>query len=281
LNSQDSGTVTYVPLSDLLATNSRMLQDGLGQTQLTQIGRQSFPQISKDQSLFESSYCGKSDVVIPPDCSVKANNIAAKKVALIGDSKMSQFVQPITEYFKLRGWSIYPFISIGCTIYAPVNNQVFTNCTKRSDWIKNQIQNNSFDLVISGTYPTGPKIKSSASDYLDEIIKASKQTILLTQFPRIENPVSCIKANFSYPTACSEIQKYQIDSLIADKKFLYSKSSPKVNVIDTIPWACIQDKCPIVVGDIFLTRDGSHMTATFIKKITPIINATLDSISNW
>jgi len=281
LNPQDSGTVTNVSLSDLLATNTMMLQNGLEQSQLTQIGKQFFPQLSRDMNAFETSSCSKTDLEIPPDCSIRGTDIAAKKIAIIGDSKMAQFAQPIMDYFKVRGWAIYPYVSTGCRIYAPVNSDIFTNCTKRSAWVKNQIKNNSFDLVIGASYPEGFMVEHIASPYLDEIIKASKQTILLTQFTRVENPRACIKADYTYQPSCSQLHDVEMASYKQNKKFLMSKSSPKVHVIDTTVWTCIENKCPMVVGDIFLTRDGSHLSNSFIKKITPIINATLDSISAW
>jgi hypothetical protein len=187
---------------------------------------------------------------------------------------MSQWAQPITDYFSKKGWKVLPFILDGCTVIAPSN--VFKkNCIKRSEWVLRQVQENNYDLVIGATYP------GSTSNYIDKIIGGSKKTILLTQFPKVTNPATCIADDFTYPQSCSKIVSWEISSYRSFNAFLKSKASTKTLILDTTSWTCIELVCPIVSGDMFINRDGSHLTYTFIRSITPLIHATLDSISDW
>jgi hypothetical protein len=89
--------------------------------------------LEKDFSPFELSPCQEKDSVEAPDCS-KGVTRPGQKLALIGDSKMGQYAQPLIDYFTARGWKVHPLVMAGCHIANPQNTNK-ANCSKRSDWI--------------------------------------------------------------------------------------------------------------------------------------------------
>lgn len=275
----ESGTSTSVSksLPELLAENKQSLKAGLNQTKLTFSGQNVFSRNSEDKSPFELSECAKIDSEVPPDCSNRPAGQTSKMVALIGDSKMGQFAQPLIDYFSARGWKVRPFVLNGCPIYAPRDNEL-RNCTKRSEWVKREISLGSFDLVVIASYPLSPDKISTVNSYIRIIAKYAKNTILLTQFPTVGNPTNCINADFSYDKKCSNIHATETFSYNAFKTNLFRLRNTKISIIDTTLWTCIELSCPIVVGDTFMTREGNHLSYTFIKKITPIIQASLDEL---
>jgi hypothetical protein len=275
-------SVTALTLESLLYKNLESLKSGLSQTQISDAGKAMFLRLDSDISPFEFSNCARIDSEKAPDCTRKniklsPPNNATKKVALIGDSKMGQFVQPLMEYFSDKGWEVVPYVMNGCPIFSP-QDQSMKNCSKRSKWVKDQISLLSFDLVIATMYPYPEGSHKEATAYISSIDTASKSTILLTQFPRIGTPKNCVKADWSYLPSCSAINKAESQTFNSFKSFLMNKSSPTISVIDTTAWTCIDLNCPIVVGDTFLTRDGSHISFSFMKSLKPIISATLDSL---
>ncbi len=279
-NVEDS--VTVVSLDALLAQNQESLRSGLRQTQISDLGKAKFLRLSSDVSPFESSNCARVDTEKAPDCSrgnfkLSSPSSTTKKVALIGDSKMGQFVQPLMEYFSEKGWQVVPYVMNGCPIFSP-QDKTMKNCTKRSEWVKNQISLLSFDLVIATMYPYPDDSHKSASSYISSIDKAAKKTILLTQFPAIGNPKNCVKPDWTYSPSCFEINQAESQTFTSFKSFLSNKTSATISVIDTTAWTCIGLNCPIAVGDTFLTRDGSHLSYSFIKLLTPIMFSTLDSL---
>jgi hypothetical protein len=54
--------------------------------------------------------------------------------------------------------------------------------------------------------------------------------------------------------------------------------SRNTSVINSHKWICVENICPYVFDDVLVTRDGSHLTYSFVKKIERLIYATLDSI---
>jgi hypothetical protein len=276
LVTEDSSGASVISLKELIAINTEMLKQGLSQGKLPFDLAKSFPRNEGDKSPFEKSGCSSFDSIEALNCGKGATSGVQKSVALIGDSKMSQFAQPFIDYFLSKGWRVSPLIMDGCTIYKP-NNTFKKNCVKRSEWVLSQVEQNNYDLVVGATYPTG----SEGSEYLDSIVKAAKKTILLVQFPKVVNPAGCIKEDFSYPESCSQIVSWEVDSYRATTSFIKSKANSRTHVVDTTSWTCIELMCPIALGDVMVNRDGSHLTYSFIKKITPIIDLTLDSIANW
>jgi hypothetical protein len=42
-----------------------------------------------------------------------------------------------------------------------------------------------------------------------------------------------------------------------------------VRLIDPTPVACTEKKCPAVIGDVLVYRNGAHLTATYVRTLTP------------
>jgi peptidoglycan/LPS O-acetylase OafA/YrhL len=279
-STEESTTSSSSSIAEMVRINTNMLKNALLQTELTEQGKSSFAKITSDMSPFERSSCSWTDSIASPNCSISGTNAGGKKVALVGDSKMAQFAQPIIDYFSKRGWDVTPHILLGCNMFVP-ENQFKKNCTKRSEWVLSELKKTNYDLVIAAVYPVDYNFLPKASSYVDQVTQLSKKTVLLATFPRVSEPKKCINADSTFLKDCSRIIPYETLSYARFNEMLNSKRNTSISVIDTTTWTCIGLFCPIVSGDMFINRDGSHLTYTFIRSITPIINATLDSIDNW
>jgi hypothetical protein len=263
----------------LIEVNTAFLEQGLTQTKLSQIGQNSLQKVANDQSPFERSTCAWTDSVVPPNCTTGVTQANQKRVALIGDSKMAQFAQPIIEYFSKKGWQVSPYVMLGCNLFVP-EPKFQKNCVERSNWVLADLKDQNFDIVLAAVYPTSVETLPQAGKYIDAIITASKRTILLAQFPRVSKPKECMTGESTYSVNCSAIIDFENRNYINYKQFLFSKENQSTTVMDTTKWTCIESSCPIISGDEFIIRDGSHLSYSFVKRVTPIINLTLDSITD-
>ena len=50
-----------------------------------------------------------------------------------------------------------------------------------------------------------------------------------------------------------------------------------VTVIEPIPWFCT-DVCPVVVGNILVWKDNSHLTTKYAALLTPLLEARLREV---
>ena len=46
-------------------------------------------------------------------------------------------------------------------------------------------------------------------------------------------------------------------------------------LIDPTPMVCPEKKCPSVIGDALVYRNGSHLTATYVRTLTPWLGKQL------
>lgn len=50
---------------------------------------------------------------------------------------------------------------------------------------------------------------------------------------------------------------------------------PSARVLDLTDWICPAEQCVPVIGDILLYRQGSHLTDTWVRSMTPIVQREL------
>jgi hypothetical protein len=48
-----------------------------------------------------------------------------------------------------------------------------------------------------------------------------------------------------------------------------------VRLIDPTPVACTEKKCPAVIGDVLVYRNGAHLTATYVRTLIPWLGERL------
>jgi hypothetical protein len=51
--------------------------------------------------------------------------------------------------------------------------------------------------------------------------------------------------------------------------------SAGMTVIDPTDWFCTDTVCPAVIGDTLVYRDGSHVSTTYIRLLTPLLGGEL------
>ncbi|MEV8516726.1 SGNH hydrolase domain-containing protein [Dactylosporangium sp. NPDC051484] len=44
---------------------------------------------------------------------------------------------------------------------------------------------------------------------------------------------------------------------------------------DPTEWFCTDTLCPAIIGNALVYRDGSHVTTSYIKLLTPLLTAAL------
>ncbi len=47
------------------------------------------------------------------------------------------------------------------------------------------------------------------------------------------------------------------------------------SLIDATPMICPWKMCPAVIGDVLVYRNGSHLTATYVRTLTPWLGERL------
>ena len=48
-----------------------------------------------------------------------------------------------------------------------------------------------------------------------------------------------------------------------------------VTFVDTTDWFCTDDVCPVVLGDLLVMRDETHITAPMAEFLRPLLEAAI------
>jgi hypothetical protein len=84
----------------------------------------------------------------------------------------------------------------------------------------------------------------------------------------------CVEANRSRLTACAFDRDRYADSA-APTQHLAARGQPGVHMIDLFDAICPAERCPPVIGNVLIYRQGSHLTATYVETLAPRLAAAL------
>jgi peptidoglycan/LPS O-acetylase OafA/YrhL len=273
-----SETTTGEVSIDLKSLESEVisnLSNGLKINSLNDLQALKFKSLKSDINPFEKSDCGNVDTEVPRDCRVGNRSPAAKKVALVGDSKMGHFAQPLIDYYVSKNWLVVPMVMNGCHISNP-SNKFMKYCVDRSKWILKSLSETKFELVVFAEWPT-----LGNREYLKSIQSKVDDLILLQSNPTTTSPLKCIEPTLQFEMSCQTIPREVVPVINSAYNLFRSLKSSNTHIIEAQKWICVESDCPYLTGDLFVTRDGNHMTYSYVRKITPLIFASLDSIQTW
>ena len=101
--------------------------------------------------------------------------------------------------------------------------------------------------------------------------------------PRSRSSRTCRTRTRTYPSA-SRARSTVCGSapLLESKALDYPKVNTRVaeevegvRLIDPTPIACPEKECPAVIGDVLVYRNGAHLTATYVRTLTPWLDKQL------
>jgi hypothetical protein len=94
--------------------------------------------------------------------------------------------------------------------------------------------------------------------------------LLDTPFPSSSVP-DCVAGHLNNVGACNLLRSHIYLypgrlSTLAD-----TLKSARITTVDPVNWFCTSQGCPVIVGNILVYRDNSHVTATFSRWLAPMV----------
>ena len=213
-------------------------------------------------------------------------------VVVAGDSKVVQWLPALDEVAKTHGWRVQTMTKSACSLTAARSFQGQRPYTACDDWNENAVamltSSHRPDLVItsSGSSEAGApgtdanKTRSgSVAGYTDLWTRLGEQgtsVVALSDTPRspAERPVyECIAEEVEgYMTACAFPERPGAGSANLEKA---ASEVGTAAFLDLLPWQCPDGTCPPVIGNVVVQRQGSHITATWARTMTPYLDEQL------
>lgn len=222
---------------------------------------------------------------------VYGDTAATETVVLFGDSHAGQWFPALDAIAKERHWRLIPFTKDACTAASVLISlrelkRDYIECVRwRSNVMDRLAELRPTRVVLSsngdGGSPVGAKdIDRAWRDGWVETIRAVKATtreivfIEDTPWPLGRAP-DCVAEHPENVKSCARPLKKAIAKPKRREMVRRAVQQEGVKTIDPVSWFCTQKTCPVIVGNMLVYRDSSHVTATYSQALAPVLSGRL------
>ncbi|TDO38834.1 acyltransferase family protein [Paractinoplanes brasiliensis] len=218
---------------------------------------------------------------------------------LIGDSHAAHWFPAMDDVARDNGWKLVALTKAACQLpqvltYNSALKRNYTECVKWRNQILERVVAAKPDLLVmasndldnGGIVGDDGRIIDIAGFEDDPVwVQRWEQTwakldgipkVLLqdTPWPSQDAP-ECAAENARRLAKCDRsltkaIAEQNRRTLVAE-----AARGAGVRVIDPTPWFCSDTKCPVVVGNVLVYKDNSHMTPAYAHAIAPLLDRAL------
>ena len=227
-----------------------------------------------------------------PECTY-GDRDASRSVVLVGDSHAAQWLPLLDDFGTDEGYRVFNFTKSACpTVRGDFKHpsdvgRSYAECQRALSDVVVRVKNIKPSLIIISNNFQFKNSKSEQMEwftgldsYLEEINGLGAIKVLLlgdTPHPGFNVP-ECLSKNINNIDKCNLRYSDSVrDGLNSDLERLAVKY--KAYYQGVIDWLCVKNGCPVVLGDVLVYRDDSHIStyaAVKLKdKLVPILNDIL------
>lgn len=229
-----------------------------------------------------------------PNC-LFGDTTATRSIVLFGDSHASMWFPAVDAFANAHGYRLYVWTKAACPpvgipIFSPVLDRMWTEC---SQWYANvmaRIAATRPSLVVFGIAPNydpayrvvqnGPVWLAGLASTIKTIRGDGGAVLVIGSAPSPPFSIpTCLSANLNDVPACdfSPIGRHVsggglvgIDQAgeAAEAATVRSSGGVYANVA---PWFCTSTVCDVIVDNLLVYRDNSHITVPFADYLSPLI----------
>lgn len=213
----------------------------------------------------------------PPD--------AETTVAVVGDSKMHQWLPAVEAVADERGWRVVTHLVSGCPLVRarlgePIGNN--ERCMRHNELrYEELLVPGRYDLVL-----TSQRLPAATTEDGDpaagrrvmvedlrrtwgELREVGSEVIVVLDNPAPPMTVpDCVADRPASLDECSFPRRDGVAGSAAPTQREALGGTRGVGVVDLEDWICPADTCPPVIGEVLVYRQGSHLTATYVESLT-------------
>lgn len=207
------------------------------------------------------------------------------RIAIVGDSHAAQWTPALSRLAQKNGWRVDSYSKSSCAfvgtmIMAEGGENTYDSCLSWHDNVMEALTGaEKPDLVLTSgqAYETAdgqPLAVSLAATWA--ALRDSGITVAAlgdTPRPGINVP-ECAIANEDRLTECAVDRTIAMKNGLATQQ-IAAQSAGGIDVLDMTDQICPAEKCPVVIGNVFVYRDSNHLTATYVRTIAPSLEPKL------
>ena len=215
---------------------------------------------------------------------------ATRTVALVGGSHAEYWITALDEIGKRRGFKVTTYLKVGCALTTSHVfvwfGQKYYQCNDWSRRVMDRLAVDKPDVVFTNStrpVPNGPGdfVPTDYTDVFDQFRDRGQRVVAVRDNPWAHGkltPPECL-AEGNKPQVCG-VPRDQAMATV-DPTLAIAPRYPNMSFLDYTDAMCDDGYCPAVVGNILVWHDFHHLTATFVRSITPAVDADLQRSLRW
>jgi peptidoglycan/LPS O-acetylase OafA/YrhL len=209
-------------------------------------------------------------------------------IVLFGDSHAAEWMPAMHQVASQNGWRLIVHTKKACpTADIPTEKDPGrTDCVPWRDAVIQQIAQLQPDLVVMSAYRYKQVGAASGRDP-DQVWKEGLELTVAKVRPLtahllllgdsatpIDDVPSCLAGNLSSVASCMNSREGAVrpGRLAVEREVAANHDA---EFIPTSDWMCTDSYCPVIVGNVLMYRDNSHITATASLFLAPYVEAAL------
>jgi peptidoglycan/LPS O-acetylase OafA/YrhL len=209
---------------------------------------------------------------------------SAKMLMVVGDSHAQMWMPAIISFAQHHGYDVRPVMKIGCNPWRWAGVELVGECNTWYKWAVAQVRALQPALLILAAHYdvtqreaeiefTGPHSIMNISAFGAAVQSSARQIVVLGDPPgQTQQPVDCLLAAHATMRTCSSSP---IPGQIETNAGVESAAKSFGGFLDTTPWLCYQNVCPMVVGHTVVYVDTNHITTRYAEELAPLFDNAL------
>jgi peptidoglycan/LPS O-acetylase OafA/YrhL len=235
--------------------------------------------------------CLLSDVATAPlpnnQCTI-GDLSGRRTMAVVGDSHANQWTPALDAFAEANHWKLVLYMKAGCPpgVYPndidPLTNRLYVQCNEWRQKVFARLKALRPNVVLMASELRTLDIDPGGTvQAINEYREAGARVIYLEDTPspgRIGSVPDCLASHPSDVQACSmrrQAPTTRLSGFIQRRIEAAAVRKDGAILIDPTSWFCTATTCPPIINNIVVYIDDSHVTATYIKWLAPLMSAAL------
>jgi len=213
----------------------------------------------------------------------------AKRIVVVGDSHATQWLTPLAGLAEKHSWQVVSMVRGGCNLsteseFIQPGWPGYAECAAWRAQLVDRIIGLHPDLVVAlGTRTTAEGEEVVPPGFVAawrQLSDAGLRVIGMRDNPRHPHDTPDCMDRWGATAAQCTIERagvYGADLLERTAPSL----PPGVSLLDTSSYFCDATACPPLIGNVRVYLDSGHVTATYMRTITPLLEPELLALTGW
>jgi hypothetical protein len=203
---------------------------------------------------------------------------AERTVAIVGDSHAAQWTGALLEIAEKEKFRLLVLTKSACPApqlrRASAKLGSYPECRSWNTSVMKRLEDERPEVTLVGGY-VGYAIERQLGSYrhrrdawveVFDRMSAFTRPVLIadTPYPGLDVPV-CLSANLGNVAACVQTREAMTNAEDGRQAETDAARSRNVAIVETFDLVCPTQMCPVIVGNVLVYRDESHISAQFSR----------------